>query len=38
MQTPILSEVAGVVNAVSAKIGKMLQAGDRIFKIDRFED
>ena len=38
MQTPILSEVAGVVNAVAAKVGKTLQAGDRIFKIDRFED
>ena len=34
MQTPIVSEVAGVVNAVSAKAGQMVQAGDRIIKID----
>ena len=34
MQTPIVSEVAGMVNAVSAKVGQMVQAGDRIVKID----
>jgi pyruvate carboxylase len=34
MQTPIVSEVAGVINAVLAKAGQMVQAGDRIIKID----
>lgn len=34
MQTPVVSEVHGMVNAITAKTGQMLQAGDRIMKID----
>ncbi len=38
MQTPLVSEVAGVVNAISVKIGQMLNAGDRILKIDLLDE
>ncbi len=38
MQTPLVSEVAGVVNAISVKTGQMLQAGDRIIKIDLLDE
>ncbi|MDP3478425.1 MAG: biotin/lipoyl-containing protein [Desulfoprunum sp.] len=38
MQTPLVAEVAGVVNAISAKTGQALQAGDRIMKIDLLDE
>jgi len=38
MQTPLASEVSGVVAAVSAKVGQSLQVGDRILKIDPTEE
>ncbi len=38
MQTPVVSEVQGVVNAITAKTGQMLQAGDRIMKIDLMDE
>ncbi len=34
MQTPILSEIDGIVTAISAKQGDSLQPGDKILKID----
>ena len=34
MQTPILSEVAGIVTAIAVKTGNSLHTGDRILKID----
>ena len=34
MQTPILSEITGIVTAISAKIGDSLKPGDRILKVD----
>jgi len=34
MQTPIASEIDGIVTAISAKTGASLQPGDKILKID----
>lgn len=34
MQTPILSEITGIVTAISAKNGDSLKPGDRILKVD----
>ncbi len=34
MQTSVVSEIEGIVTAISAKIGKTLQPGDKILKID----
>ncbi|NOQ45152.1 MAG: pyruvate carboxylase subunit B, partial [Desulfobulbaceae bacterium] len=38
MQTPIASEVAGTVIAISTKIGQALQPGDKLIKINSGED
>jgi len=35
MQTPVLSEVSGIVTGISAKAGQAMQPGDRILKIDQ---
>jgi len=37
MQTPVVSEVAGTVASISAKIGQAMQPGDKILKIDPAE-
>ncbi len=34
MQTPVASEISGIVTLVSVKIGDALQSGDKIIKID----
>jgi pyruvate carboxylase len=34
MQTSVVSEIDGIVTSISAKIGKTLQPGDKILKID----
>jgi biotin carboxyl carrier protein len=34
MQTPIQSEIDGIVTAISVKAGAALQPGDKILKID----
>ncbi len=34
MQTPITSEIDGIVTTVSAKVGDSLQPGDKILKVD----
>lgn len=34
MQTPITSEIDGIVTAISAKVGDALQPGDKILKVD----
>jgi pyruvate carboxylase len=38
MQTPVLSEVTGVVKTISAKVGDALQPGDKLMKIEASED
>ncbi|MCI5149118.1 MAG: biotin/lipoyl-binding protein, partial [Candidatus Electrothrix sp. MAN1_4] len=38
MQTPVLSEVAGVVKTISAKVGDALKVGDKLLKIDDSEE
>ncbi len=38
MQTPVLSEVAGIVKTISAKVGDALQPGDKLVKIEDSED
>ena len=38
MQTPILSEIDGIVTAIYAKQGDKLQPGEKILKIDIEED
>ncbi len=37
MQTPIISEVAGTITAINAKVGDSLQPGDKLLKIDTGE-
>jgi pyruvate carboxylase len=37
MQTSVVSEIEGIVTSISAKIGKTLQPGDKILKIDSDE-
>ena len=34
MQTPINSEIDGIVTAISAKVGDALQPGDKLLKVD----
>ncbi|HEB68120.1 MAG TPA: acetyl-CoA carboxylase biotin carboxyl carrier protein subunit, partial [Desulfobulbus sp.] len=34
MQTPVTSEMAGTVSAISAKVGQALKPGDRILMIE----
>ncbi len=34
MQTPINTEIDGIVTVVSVKVGDALQPGDRIIKVD----
>ncbi|WP_446008293.1 biotin/lipoyl-containing protein [Candidatus Electrothrix sp.] len=34
MQTPVISEVAGVVKSISAKVGDALKLGDKLVKIE----
>jgi pyruvate carboxylase len=38
MQTPVLSEVTGVVKTVSVKVGDALKVGDKLVKIEASED
>lgn len=38
MQTPITSEIGGIVTNISAKVGDALQPGDKIVKIDSDEE
>ncbi len=38
MQTPVLSEVAGVVKTISAQVGDALKVGDKLVKIETSED
>lgn len=35
MQTPVTSEIDGIVTAISAKAGQAMQPGDKILKIDQ---
>ena len=35
MQTPVVSEIDGIVTAISAKAGQAMQVGDKILKIDQ---
>jgi pyruvate carboxylase len=37
MQTPILSEIEGIVTAIHARKGDALKPGGKILKIDRNE-
>jgi len=37
MQTPVTSEVAGIVKGISAKVGQAMQPGDKILKIEPAE-
>ncbi len=34
MQTPILSEIEGIITAIYARQGEILQPGQKIFNID----
>ncbi len=38
MQTPVVSEINGTVTSISAKIGQVMQVGDKILKIDIDEE